>query len=41
MLADEAVRLPGARRAQAYSVARTQGVLLSESLLSQITQLAA
>jgi (2R)-3-sulfolactate dehydrogenase (NADP+) len=41
MLADEGVRLPGARRHEALAKARTDGIAISDSLLAQIRQLAA
>jgi (2R)-3-sulfolactate dehydrogenase (NADP+) len=40
MLADDGVRLPGARRDAAMAKARADGVMLSEPLFAQISQLA-
>jgi (2R)-3-sulfolactate dehydrogenase (NADP+) len=39
MLADEGVRLPGARRQQAAAKARAEGIEVSDALLSELRQL--
>lgn len=40
MLADEGVRLPGARRQQAAAKARTEGIEIADALLAELRQLA-
>jgi (2R)-3-sulfolactate dehydrogenase (NADP+) len=41
MLADEGVRLPGARREQAHARAGSEGIDIPDALLAQIARLAA
>jgi (2R)-3-sulfolactate dehydrogenase (NADP+) len=40
MLADEGVRLPGARRQQAAAKARAEGIEISDALAGELRQLA-